>query len=51
MALLLTLKRILKPVLGFPDASVVKNPPYNAGDIGLIPGSERSPGEGIGNPL
>ena len=51
MALLLTLKRILTPVLGVPDASVVKNPPYNAGDIGLIPGSERSPEEGIGNPL
>ena len=24
---------------------------YNAGDPGLIPGSERSPGEGNGNPL
>ena len=24
---------------------------YNAGDLGLIPGSERSPGEGNGNPL
>ena len=23
----------------------------NAGDLGLIPGSERSPGEGYGNPL
>ena len=51
MALLLTLKLILKPILGFPDASVVKNPPYNVGDIGLIPGSERSSGEGNGNPL
>ena len=30
---------------------VVKNPPDNAGDIGLIPGSERSPGEGSGNSL
>ena len=40
--------------LGFPDGSVVKNPPTNAGDIGdagSIPGSERSPGEGNGNPL
>ena len=27
---------------GFPGASVVKNPPANAGDVGLIPGSERS---------
>ena len=33
---------------------MVKNPPANAGDIrdsGLISGSERSPGEGHGNPL
>ena len=35
-------------------ALVVKNLPANAGDIrdaGSIPGSERSPGEGNGNPL
>ena len=32
-------------------ARVVKNPPGNAGDLGLIPGSGRSPGEGNGNPL
>ena len=30
---------------------MVKNPPANAGDTGLIPGSGRSPGEGNGNPL
>ena len=33
---------------------VVKNPPANAGnikDVGLIPGSGRSPGGGNGNPL
>ena len=36
---------------GFPGGSVVKNPPDNAGDADLIPGSERSPGEGNGNPL
>ena len=29
----------------FSDDSVVKNPPVNAGDAGLIPGSGRSPGE------
>ena len=39
------------PVWGFPGASVVKNLPANAGDTGLIPGSERSPGEGNGDPL
>ena len=31
--------------------SVVKNPAANAGDVDSIPGSERSPGEGNGNPL
>ena len=30
---------------------VVKNPPDNAGDMGLIPRSERSPGEGNVYPL
>ena len=33
---------------------MVKNPPDNAGDerdMGSIPGSGRSPGEGNGNPL
>ena len=37
--------------LGFPGGSVVKNPPDNAGDMDLIPGLERSPGEGNGYPL
>ena len=35
----------------FPGGSVVKNPPANAGDVGLIPGWERYPGVGSGNPL
>ena len=30
---------------------MVKNPPANAGDMGLIAGSGRSPGGGHGNPL
>jgi len=30
---------------------VVKNPPANAGEVGFIPGSERSLGGGNGNPL
>ena len=30
---------------------MVKSPPANAGDAGLISGPERSPGEGNGNPL
>ena len=37
--------------LGFPGGSVVKNSPTNGGDVGLIPGSRRSPGKGNGNPL
>ena len=37
--------------MGFPDSSVGKESACNAGDPGLIPGSGRSPGEGIGYPL
>ena len=37
--------------LCFPDSSVGKEPSYNAGDPGLIPGWGRSPGEGNGNPF
>ena len=36
---------------GFPDGSVVKNLSANARDLSSIPGSERSPGGGHGNPL
>ena len=38
-------------VLGFPGSSVSKESACNAGDLGSIPGSERSPGEGNGNPF
>ena len=41
-------------ILGVPSGSMVKNPSANAGDtgdVGLISGSGRSPGEGNGNPL
>ena len=37
--------------LGFPYASAGKESVYNVGDLGLIPGLGRSPGEGIGYPL
>ena len=30
---------------------MVKNPPANAGDVSLIPGSGRSPGVGNDNPF
>ena len=36
---------------GFPGGSALKNPPVNAGDTGLVPGSGRFPGGGNGNPL
>ena len=37
--------------MGFPDSSFGKESICNAGDLGLIPGSGRFPGEGIGYPL
>ena len=36
--------------MGFPDSSVGKESTCNAGDPGLIPGSGRSTGEGLGCP-
>ena len=41
------------PALGFPCGSADKEPTStgNAGDLGLIPGLARSPGEGKGYPL
>ena len=41
---------LLGAYMGFPGGSVVKNPLANAGDMGLIPGSGRSPGVENGNP-
>ena len=38
-------------MLGIPSGSLVKSLLANAADTGSIPGSERSPGEGNGNPL
>ena len=44
--------RLSTPVLlGFPGGSAGKESTYNAGDLGLIPGLERSPGEGNDYPL
>ena len=37
--------------LGFPHGSEGKESVCNAGDLGLIPGSRRSPGEGNDYPL
>ena len=38
-------------ILGFPGGSNGKESACSAGDLGLIPGFGRSPGEGNGNPL
>ena len=37
--------------MGFPRSSVSKESACNAGDLGLIPGLARFPGEQNGNPL
>ena len=37
--------------MGFPGGSEVKASASNVGNLGSIPGSGRSPGEGNGNPL
>ena len=37
--------------MGFPGSSDSKESAYNAGDLGLIPGLGRSPGEGNSSPL
>ena len=37
--------------IGFPGGSDGKASACNVGDLGSIPGSGRSPGEGNGNPL
>ena len=48
---MLNILGIIHTKKGFPNGSVVKNLPANAGDVDSIPGSGRSPGEGNGNPL
>ena len=45
------IKRGSKKFWGFPGGSEVKASAYIVGDLGLIPGSGRSPGEGNGNTL
>ena len=37
--------------MGFPSGSAIANPTAHTGDTGSIPGLERAPGEGNGNPL
>ena len=38
-------------IYSFPGGSVIRKLPANAGDMGMIPGLGRSPGEGHGNSL
>ena len=40
-----------RTVCMFPGGSMVQSPPANVGDVGSIPGSGRSLGEGNGNSL
>ena len=42
---------LIQVALGFPGGSDDEASAYNAGGLGSIPGSGRSPGEGNGNPL
>ena len=48
---LIRVKYVYSYFKGFPGGVVVKNLPANEGDVGSVPGWERSPGEGNGNPL
>ena len=41
----------LRDLVGFPGGSAGKESTCDAGDLGLISGLERSPGEGNGYPL
>ena len=45
------IKNYRLPTVIFPDNSVGKESACNVGDLGSIPGSRRSPGEGNSNPL
>ena len=44
-------KTLLNRLNGFPDGSDSSESVCNAGDLGLIPGLGRSPGEGNGYPV
>ena len=47
MYMLLSCTNLLTKFEGFPDGTVVKNLPANAGNVGLIPESGRSLGKGL----
>ena len=43
-------EKLLKSYIDFSGSSVIKNLPAHAGNVGSIPGSRRSPGEGKWQP-
>ena len=47
----MSILRISPSFWGFPSGSDGKESACNAGDPGSVSGSQRSPGEGYGNPL
>ena len=49
--ILLNVYCVVDTLWGFPGGSEVKASACNVGDLGSIPGSGRSPGEGNGDPL
>ena len=49
--ILLNVYCVVDTLWDFPGGSEVKASACNVGDLGSIPGSGRSPGEGNGNPL
>ena len=51
IAALFAISQDMDTTQSFSGSSVLKNPPANDGDMGSIPGSGRTPGEGNGNPL
>ena len=51
LLLQLNARRTVDERMGFPDGSDGKESACNAGDLGAVPGLERSPGKGNGNPL
>ena len=51
ICLIYKLNFIIGRYIGFPSSSDGKESACNAGDLGLIPGSGRSPAEGTDNPL
>ena len=50
-ALTYSVNRTISVLLGFPGGSEGKASAYNVGDLGSVPGSGRSLGEGNSHPL